>query len=240
MKIAGISSCLRRASYRWVCTLLVRLAVHLLVAYTAFATASATVPVTCWDAVSEFNDSVNPDAANPSGVWSYGWKEKVTGKFYVAVTPLKDLPNRAGWCNASGYPLLTHNIRPVAFVAGGPNPIVIQPGTLQLHPGLNGEYAVLRFQAPAAGTYRVSGRFYALDYNGGGTSTDVWVLANDKVKEAFSGEIDFKDGKTFASFSSHDFHLEKGETLDFEVGYGANKNMDFDSTGLMALIEKIK
>jgi hypothetical protein len=36
------------------------------------------------------------------------------------------------------------------------------------------------------------------------------------------------------------FQLKKGNTLDFQVGYGANKNYFYDSTGLVALIEKVK
>jgi hypothetical protein len=36
------------------------------------------------------------------------------------------------------------------------------------------------------------------------------------------------------------FQLKKGDTLDFEVGYGGNKNYEYDSTGLAAIIEKVK
>ncbi len=50
--------------------------------FLATAPGFAAIPISCWDAASEFNDSVNPDAANPSGVWSYGWKTALTGKFF--------------------------------------------------------------------------------------------------------------------------------------------------------------
>ncbi|MBA3960468.1 MAG: tetratricopeptide repeat protein [Chthoniobacterales bacterium] len=36
------------------------------------------------------------------------------------------------------------------------------------------------------------------------------------------------------------FELRKGDTLDFQVGYGENKTYFYDSTGLVAIIEKIK
>ena len=199
----------------------------------------AAVEVTCWDAASEFNDSENPDAANPSGVWSYGWKKELTGKFYLASTPFTDPPFRFGWCNASGYPLIYHSARPISALMNGPNTYTVPPHGLALHPGLNGEYAVLRFTAPTDGTYKVSGQFFAADDNATGTTTDVWILRNDEKNGSFSGEIDYYGRAKSASFTSKDFQLKKGDTLDFEVGYGANKNYEYDSTGLMALIERV-
>ena len=53
----------------------------LLLIFLVTATGFAAVPVSCWDAASEFNDSNNPNAANPSGVWSYGWKKTLSDKF---------------------------------------------------------------------------------------------------------------------------------------------------------------
>ena len=52
-----------------------------------------TSTVSCWDAASEFNDSENPDAANPSGVWSYGSKKTLTDKFFLASRPFADHPD---------------------------------------------------------------------------------------------------------------------------------------------------
>jgi hypothetical protein len=204
------------------------------------ATGLAAIAISSWDAASEFNDSENPDAANPSGVWSYGWKETLTGKFFLALTSYNDPPYRFGWCNASGLPLICHATRAVVALMNGPNRINVPPHTLQLHPGLNGEYAILRFTAPADGAYKVSGQFYALDDNATGTTTDVWILQNNSKSGAFSGKVDYYGGARSASFTSLVFQLKKGNTLDFQVGYGANKNYFYDSTGLVALIEKVK
>ena len=200
----------------------------------------AAIPVTSWDAASEFNDSANPDAANPSGVWSYGWKKTLTDKFFLAKTAYTDPPYRFGWCNASGFPAIHHTTRAVPAMMNGPNRAIFPPHALAMHPGLNGEYAVLRFTAPTDGTYKVSGQFYALDDNATGTTTDVWILQNSEQTGAFSGKVDYYGGFKWASFTSREFRLKRGETLDFEVGYGANKNYEYDSTGLVALIEKIK
>ena len=122
----------------------------------------------------------------------------------------------------------------------GPNRVTFPPHALNLHPGLNGEYAVLRFVAPAGGTYKVSGQFYALDDNATGTTTDVWILQNNEKTGSFSGKVDYYGGAKSASFTSTVFQLKKGNTLDFQVGYGANKTYEYDTTGLMAIIEKTK
>src|SRR4051794_34529678 len=72
------------------------------------ASSFAAIDATCWDAASEFNDSANPDAANSSGVWSYGWKKTLSDTFFLDTTPFTDPPARFGWCNASGFPLICH------------------------------------------------------------------------------------------------------------------------------------
>jgi hypothetical protein len=199
-----------------------------------------SVEVACWDAASEFNDSANPDAANPSGAWSYGWKKTLTGKFYLVTTAFTDLPSRFGWCNASGYPLIYHITRPVPTLMNGPNSYTVPPHALAMHPGMKGEYAVVRFTVPADGTYKISGQFFAVDDNATGTTTDVWILQNNSKTAAFSGKVEYHGGTRSASFTSVVFDLKKGNTLDFQVGYGANKNYFYDSTGLMAVIEKVR
>ena len=215
-------------------------AVALQILWLAVAASPAAITISCWDAASEFNDSANPDAANPSGVWSYGWKKTLTDKFFLALTPYSDPPDRFGWCNASGFPLICHSTRAVPTLKDGTNRANVPPHGLAMHPGLNGEYAVLRFTAPADGTYKVSGQFYAQDDNATGTTTDVWILPNNSKTGAFSGKVDYYGGAKSASFTSTVFQLKKGNTLDFQVGYGANKNYEYDATGLVALIEKIK
>jgi hypothetical protein len=200
----------------------------------------ATIPIACWDAASEFNDSANPDAANPSGVWSYGWKKSITDRFYLASTTFSDPPSRFGWCSASGYPLIYHSTRSVRVVMSGPNIYTAPPHVLAMHPGINGEYAVLRFTIPVDGSYEVSGQFHALDHNDTGTTTDVWILRNNDKAGAFSGKVNYYGGPNWISFTSKQFEFKKGETLDFQVGYGDDNTYFYDSTGLVAIIEKIR
>jgi hypothetical protein len=145
----------------------------------------------------------------------------------------------SGWSAETGYPLVAHNVHAVTFVGSGLQ-ATIPPHALYLHPGASGEYAVLRFTAPTCGVYKVSGQFYALDANGDGTTTDVWILPNNSTTGAFSGSVYFYAMSKFSSFTSMVFHLTKGSTLDFEVGFGSDNNYFFDTTGLNAVIEKIR
>ncbi len=141
---------------------------------------------------------------------------------------------------ASGYPLINHSTRPVSALMNGPNRYTMPPHALGMHPGLNGEYAVIRFTVPADGNYKISGQFYALDDNDTGTTTDVWILKNNDRADAFSGKVDYYGGSKWTSFTSKGFEFRKGDTLDFQVGYGDNKTYFYDSTGLVAIIAKIK
>ena len=180
---------------------------------------SAAVP--CWDAASEFNDSENPDAANPSGVWSYGWKKTLTDKFYLASTPYTDPP--AFWLVQCER--LSDD---VSFLSGRPDsstdltpPFFRHP--LEMHPGPNSEYAVLRFTAPTDGTYRVSGQFYALDDNATGTTTDVWILQNTEKPGDSGARLTITAARRRPASPAR-IPAQEREDLDFEVGYGANKH----------------
>lgn len=194
--------------------------------------AVARCEVSCWDAASEFHKS-----ENPSGVWSYGWKKTLMGQFFLARTRYGREHESCGWSSASGNPAIVHNGDPVAAKTDFAG-VTLPPHGLALWPGLSSEYAVLRFTAPADGAYKVSGQFYALDERAGGTTTDVWILAD--ANKVFSGKIDYSRGARSASFTSKVLQLKKGELLDFQVGYGADKSSDCDATGLAAVIEGIR
>jgi hypothetical protein len=230
----------RKASYR---LSLVPYAIAGAVAVATFLTPAGALATLIsdfpsWEVASEFNDSINASAANPSLPWSYGWKSTLTGTFNLGV-PYNPSADFSGWSAATGYPLVFHNVHAVTLPGSGLQ-ATVPPHALGLHPGPSGEYAVLRFTAPACGVYRVSGQFYALDANGDGTTTDVWILPNNSTTGAFSGNVNYYAMLKVSSFTSIVFHLTKGSTLDFEVGFGSDNNYYFDSTGLNAVIEKIR
>jgi hypothetical protein len=195
-----------------------------------------------WELASEFNDCNNPDAANPSGVWSYGWKPITFGSFtlFTDCVALPPFPDISGWTTSGGLNFLqvSHNVHSVTLVGSG-SQATLPPHALYLHPGSVGEYAVVRFTAPVKGVYKLSGQFYALDDNGSGTITDVWILQNN-ITTVYSSNVNYYGGAKFASFTSKMVQLQAGQTLDFEVGFGSDMNYGNDTTGLNAVIEKIK
>src|SRR5450432_2691930 len=93
ISVAIVDRALRLSSLRSWATGAVALQLLWLAASTGFS----AITISSWDAASEFNDSANPDAANPSGVWSYGWKKTLTDKFFLAQTPYDYPPNLSGW-----------------------------------------------------------------------------------------------------------------------------------------------
>jgi hypothetical protein len=112
------------------------------------------------------------------------------------------------------------------------NTVRVERGQLFLHPGPNGEYAVLRFTADQQSQYFLSALFVGIDFVGP-TTTDVHVLVDGR--SVFDGVVsDYARGPEFRSFLG----LSRGSTVDFAVGFG-NGNFFFDSTRVAAEITPI-
>src|SRR5262249_19545731 len=113
---------------------------------------------------------------------------------------------------------------------GGPE---LGPGAFLLHPGLNGEYCVLRWTAPADGSYQIDAEFQGSDLTG--ATTDVHVLRNGTalLDGSINGGLGPGSGPTYAGTLS----LRAGDIIDFAVGYGSNRNYFHDSTGLSVNIQ---
>jgi hypothetical protein len=100
-----------------------------------------------------------------------------------------------------------------------------------MHPGPSGAQAVVRWTAPASGTYAIQGFFEGLDFVGP-TTTDVHILLNSSTS-LFSGNISsFEVPLTFTLSLS----VSAGDKIDFVVGFGSDGNYLFDSTGLKGTI----
>ncbi|MBM3499955.1 MAG: glycoside hydrolase family 2, partial [Armatimonadetes bacterium] len=131
------------------------------------------------------------------------------------------------WRNADREdPCVTHNPTDAHRVGLG---IDWAPGDLAFHPGRNGEYAVVRFTAPAAGEYAVQARFWSIAQR---ATTDVHVLAGGQA--LFDGRINVGEGGPECSFAGH-VALKAGETLDFACGWG-NGNYGADTTALAPVV----
>ncbi|MGI4789240.1 MAG: hypothetical protein ACRYFS_10385 [Janthinobacterium lividum] len=138
----------------------------------------------------------------------------------------------AGWYDniASSVPQVSENF---GVPADTPYDDVLQPGQLFLHPGPNGEYAIVRFTAATAGTYDLNSSFTPVTTDG--TTTDVHVLENST--SLFDGLVTGTyNAPTSAPTFADSIQLNKGQTVDFAVGYGANGNYYQDSTGLSATL----
>ncbi len=210
--------------------LLGRVALPLSLIFVASGASALVVTPASWELASEFSD-----AANPAGVWRYGVKPSATGAFTVMTHQISAWAgNIKGWDTPAS---VLHNVNPAPYVVANPGgPIKTPAHGLTMHPGPRCEYSVVRFTAPLAGKYRISGQFFGLDPNGGGTTTDVLIYQNSA--QIFTGLVNVGGSSPTANFLITS-GLKVGDTIDFEVGCGVNKNYGYDTTGLNAVITKL-
>lgn len=106
----------------------------------------------------------------------------------------------------------------------------LSSGEATLHPGPNGEQAVVRFIAPTAGTYSFNGFFRAADVpSGNGVIT---------YTPEGSAPLGVRPADTAFSFTQL---LAQGAFADFGVDYGTNPPgaYSFDTTGLSLQISAV-
>ena len=199
------------------------------------AVVQPTPHVASWEIAGQFNA-----AQNPYGVWTYGYT--VNPDCSGPMIPFKNkLSNvmRAGRPYDSwvlGTSMEANDLPLVAQMTGDTliSPVKVSPRGLTLHPGPQNQCAVVRFTAPAAGNYRLMGRFWAQNVSSSGTDTDVTVAINSlgtpsNIK-ALGG------APTNKPFMATGISLKVGDTIDFKVG--ANGNFINDSTGLHGYIQR--
>jgi len=104
------------------------------------------------------------------------------------------------------------------------------PGQLSFHPGRDGEYAVVRWTAPADETVEFSAAFLTIAER---ATTDVHVLHNGK--SLFEAGINVRGGGPEAKFRGK-IAVRKGDTIDCACGYG-NENYGADTTALAVVIK---
>ena len=179
-------------------------------------------------------------ASNPNGNWSYGY------------TPIDDLSNFVLFQHAvhnnhfgspeipvdmwsrpdEWHPLILKNNSPLTILIQ--DGVVVPPNMFEMHPGPNGERSVLRWTAPSSGHFRAQGQFRSINTSGE-TTTDVMIVVNgNHIRSS-----DTVDGYNIEKPFDLTFELSAGETLDFSVGYGLNKNYECDSTGFSVMITTI-
>ncbi len=102
--------------------------------------------------------------ANPSGNWSYGWASPPGTAFTPDATVQNGPQTLSRWLGLNGAALGRHCNGTNLYLPGLALPGMFQPGGggITAWPGSGGEAAVLRWTAPAAGTYRVNATFTGL------------------------------------------------------------------------------
>lgn len=170
------------------------------------------------------------DKQNPAGAWSYGWKINPRAEFAIFKESRHDEPAMAAWLCPNEGPSMTVNMGKETIHPA--NTLDLPPGVLDMHPGSDGSYSVVRWTAPRAGAVRIAGSFTGLSgYQGAPpTTTDVHIFVDGN--EAFYKLINLEGQGNKAAFDLQ-AEVKAGGIVEFMVGFG-NGGYGYDSTGLDA------
>jgi hypothetical protein len=186
---------------------------------------------------------------NPNKVWQYGYSATnslAPGEFrldqYAEVTDTVGFwhPAKSAGPGPDWYPYIAfNNTQKSQF--GSSNGWAIRPGEVAMEASNSGQYSLVQFTAPAAGTYKVSAQFAGIHF--GLSTTDVHVLHNgvslfDADIGGYGGDPAFHkvQGTNPTSNYSGQVELKAYDTVTFAVGYGKNKTNYGDTTGLFVQV----
>ena len=182
----------------------------------------AVIPAFCAgasDAVADFSST------NPSGNWTYGWTTPSGPGTFEAFDVFQTGALATGvddWTTSGNSPFIAKNNGPDDASFNG----VVQPeNLLLLQAGGNGNWADLRWTAPAESGYNFDGYIQNLLFtNESGAPVVIDVALNGVLQGPFT-LADY--GDTF--FASFPTHLGAGDTVDYIVeagGAGVAANID--------------
>jgi hypothetical protein len=193
--------------------------------------------------------------ANPNKVWQYGYSDSNS----LAVDQFRldkfansnDTAANASGCIKFWHPTANKGPGPgyypyIAFNSSKQSEVgckgwAVRPGEVAVEGSNIGQYSLIRFVAPMAGTYRVSANFEGIHY--GLSTTDVHVLHNDtSLFEAYingyGGDQAFHkvEGADPSAKYSGEVAMKAKDIITFAIGYGKNKTHYGDTTGLFAKV----
>jgi len=100
------------------------------------------------------------------------------------------------------------------------------PGQLALHPGVKGQFSVLRWTCPADDSYEITAKFTGIAHNN--TTSDIHIFSTGQA--VFDGFLNLHGQGNIAKYNGK-LDLKKGKTIDVVVGIG-NGNPFSDTTAL--------
>lgn len=164
-------------------------------------------------------DGVAPETSNPNGIvpeWSYGYRATLADTALALFTPA-DHTNAAngvdeleGW--SSGDRRADVN---VGSVLAGPT---VTPSEMLLYPDLL-SYTIVRWTAPAAGTYAISALWQDMDFSGiDGASAHIVINGAEVFSQTFEN--------TGHAFTTKTVTLSTGDIVDFALGAGVDNIAD--------------
>lgn len=185
---------------------------------------------------------------NPNKVWQYGYSEtnSLAADQFRVDTHAEMVGPIGFWHpavnNGPGpgyYPYVAYNTSNQTEV--GSKGWAASPGEVAMEASNTGQYALVRFVAPVAATYKVSAQFAGIHY--GLSTTDVHVLLNntslfDADIDGYGGDPSFHrvEGSSPTAAYSGQVEMKASDTVTFAVGYGKDKKNSGDTTGLFAQI----
>jgi hypothetical protein len=177
---------------------------------------------------------LNPNFTVPA--WSYGYRTTVASSSLTLLQPAHHTNALNGNAAVQGYGSNVDETVDVAVNTGntpvvydhGAGPLLpLQPLEMTLHPSQANEFPVMRWTAPATGTYQIEAYWRDLDTHGGdGVSAHVVVNG----VSVFGQDLD--NGGSTAT--SHLLALLAGDHVDFVVG--SRGGIGFDTTAFDASI----
>lgn len=210
---------------------------------------------TTFDLSADFSFRDNPTQPSSSQVWQYGYSETKSlapDQFRVDVqsdrTDMKcDPTGSIGFWHPTAnsgpgpgyYPYVAYNTTKQPQV--GCKGWAVRPGEVAMEGSTSGQYSLVRFTAPVAGTYKVSAQFEGIHY--GLSTTDVHVLHNgtslfDADIDGYGGDPAFHkvEGASPTANYSGQVELKANDTVTFAVGVGKDGMNSGDTTGLLAQV----
>jgi hypothetical protein len=185
-----------------------------------------------YDAVTDFS------ASNPSGAWSYG--TGTVGSSFVPFTQYgaadAGITGLTGWSTGSGSPPYAGlNTTGSTIVTGT---VMLPTNVLDLHPGPATD-TIVRWTAPAAGTYSISGLFELLDIAPTGIIGEIFDNGTQLYSQLLTGPGANQATETPGEAASFMLHVDltAGDVLAF--GVNNDGNFHDDSTGFTATISAV-